>query len=151
MIFGLHSVVKGLEERRISKGGLTEMRILVIDDEKLPRELLAEVLAWENHEVLQAVDGRQGMDMIDSEGRFDAVFTDMRMPEAYGDEVIRHIRQVSPETPVILVSGTLRDDPEVTACDPDEVLEKPYNTTDVLVVLNSAIENRRSAFTGQQT
>jgi two-component system, chemotaxis family, chemotaxis protein CheY len=66
-------------------------RILTIDDSKTIRDMLMLTLADAGFEVLQAVDGQDGLDMLDKE-RVDVVITDINMPRMDGYEVIRQMR-----------------------------------------------------------
>jgi CheY-like chemotaxis protein len=81
-------------------------KVLVIDDERMIRQLVEEVLQRMNYSVETAEDGRRGIDLFDS-GRFDLVITDVCMPETDGNRVVHHIRNSSRKhTPVIGMSGT---------------------------------------------
>jgi two-component system, chemotaxis family, chemotaxis protein CheY len=66
-------------------------RILTIDDSKTIRDMLMMTLAEAGFDVLQAVDGQDGLDMLDKE-RVDVVITDINMPRMDGYEVIRQMR-----------------------------------------------------------
>lgn len=69
-------------------------RILTIDDSKTIRDMLMLTLADAGFEVLQAVDGQDGLDVLDKE-QVDLVITDINMPRMNGYEVIRRIRSDS--------------------------------------------------------
>jgi two-component system, chemotaxis family, chemotaxis protein CheY len=66
-------------------------RILTIDDSKTIRDMLMLTLADAGFEVLQAVDGQDGLDVLDKE-QVDVVITDINMPRMDGYEVIRQLR-----------------------------------------------------------
>lgn len=66
-------------------------RILCIEDEADIRELIVEELSFEGYEVLQAVDGQQGLNMIVSE-KPDLVICDISMPRLTGYEVLSTLR-----------------------------------------------------------
>jgi len=66
-------------------------RILTIDDSRTIRDMLNMTLSEAGYEVLQAVDGQDGIDVFGKE-RVDVVITDINMPKMDGYEVIRHIR-----------------------------------------------------------
>jgi len=80
------------------------LSVLVIDDEEVVRETLADMLADLDHKVVTAVSGRNALEKIES-GEFDIVFTDLAMPEMDGWETAREIRKQKPELPVVLVTG----------------------------------------------
>lgn len=80
------------------------LSVLVIDDEEVVRETLAEMLAELDHKVVTAESGRDALEKMTSDD-FDLVFTDLAMPEMDGWETARAIRQQRPELPVVLVTG----------------------------------------------
>ncbi len=87
----------------------TPLRVLCIDDERSLRELLREMLGSDGHYVEVAEDGREGLQAFHAalvQGqRFDAVITDLGMPHMDGREVARAIKEESPETLVIMLTG----------------------------------------------
>ncbi|MGW8287169.1 MAG: HD domain-containing phosphohydrolase [Desulfobulbales bacterium] len=79
-------------------------KILTVDDDEFVREILAAYLEDSGYVVLQADNGRTGLEVFRSETP-DLVMLDLRMPEMDGLEVLGKITKESPDTPVILVSG----------------------------------------------
>jgi two-component system chemotaxis response regulator CheY len=80
-------------------------RILTIDDSKTIRDMLRLTLLDAGFEVHQAVDGEDGVGILDKE-KFDVVITDINMPKMDGYGVIRHMRSV-PEhrtTPILVLT-----------------------------------------------
>ena len=104
-------------------------RVLVIDDEKMIRQLLEQALSLCHLEVETADDAEHGMAKFDS-GRYDLVITDVRMPGEDGHKVVHHIRRSRQEkTPVIGLSGTpwlLQNG------DFDDVLQKPFAISNLI-------------------
>ena len=82
----------------------SSLSVLVIDDEPVVRDTLAEMLVDLDHRVVTADGGRDGLAKVVS-GDFDLVFTDLAMPEMDGWETAREIRKRRPELPVVLVTG----------------------------------------------
>jgi CheY-like chemotaxis protein/nitrogen-specific signal transduction histidine kinase len=80
------------------------LSVLVIDDEEVVRETLAEMLAELDHKVVTAEGGREALKKVTTDD-FDLVFTDLAMPEMDGWETAREIRKHKPELPVVLVTG----------------------------------------------
>jgi two-component system chemotaxis response regulator CheY len=80
-------------------------RILTIDDSKTIRDMLMLTLADAGFEVLQAVDGRDGLDVLEKE-QVDVVITDINMPRMDGYEVIRQMRSKSiyKSTPILVLT-----------------------------------------------
>jgi two-component system, chemotaxis family, chemotaxis protein CheY len=73
---------------------LMSKRVLTIDDSKTIRDMLMLTLAEAGFEVLQAVDGQDGLDVLEKE-KVDVVITDINMPRMDGYGVIRHLRSSS--------------------------------------------------------
>ena len=80
-------------------------RILVVDDEKIVREILLKMIEHLGHKVISAADGKEGLysfvnDTIDLE------VTDYDMPFMNGWSLAQNVKQRSPGTPVVLVTGS---------------------------------------------
>lgn len=86
------------------QGSVDHLRVLVVDDEPMILELFKEYLESDGHVVSTAANGRQAADMFSS-GTFDVVLTDQAMPEMSGDQLAIAVKQLSPATPVVLVTG----------------------------------------------
>ncbi len=79
--------------------------ILIIDDEIVIRQTYADFLEDRDFNVLTAEDGRIGLEIL-KEAHPDLILTDLRMPEINGFEVLQRAREISPDTPLIVISGT---------------------------------------------
>jgi CheY-like chemotaxis protein len=80
--------------------------VLVIDDQKAIRTVLAMVLEELGHEVELAENGEQGIELLKGSSNFDLVITDIKMPNKDGNEVVRHIRTSQrSRTPVVAITG----------------------------------------------
>ena len=74
-------------------------KVLTVDDDEFVREILAAYLEDSGYEVLQAENGRLGLELFQRETP-DLVMLDLRMPEMDGLEVLKKITEESPDTPV---------------------------------------------------
>jgi len=79
-------------------------RILIIDDEELFRKMLRQMLEMAGYEVLEAVDGRQGITLY-REMPTDLVITDIFMPEKEGISTIGDLKKEFPTLKIIAVTG----------------------------------------------
>ncbi|MCP4577874.1 MAG: response regulator [Deltaproteobacteria bacterium] len=79
--------------------------ILIIDDEEAVRQSFADYLEDLDYRILTAENGRIGVELFERE-KADLVLVDLRMPEMDGLEVLAHMTKTSPDTPLIVVSGT---------------------------------------------
>jgi DNA-binding response OmpR family regulator len=78
--------------------------ILVVDDERLMCDLLGSVLARHGHEVLTALNGRDGLELFKTHRpRF--TLLDLRMPEMNGIEVLKQIRAIDPQAAVLILTA----------------------------------------------
>ena len=96
--------VAPVHEETRSTAATASLSIMVIDDEEVVRETLADMLSDLSHRVVMVESGKDAVAKV-SEGSFDIVFTDLAMPEMDGWETARAIRQLKPELPVVLVTG----------------------------------------------
>jgi PAS domain S-box-containing protein len=83
----------------------TKVRVLIIEDEKLLRDYVADYLEDTGYNVSKAGNGREGLELF-RKLKPDLVITDLRMPEINGLEVMAFLKAEAPETPIIVVSGT---------------------------------------------
>jgi DNA-binding NtrC family response regulator len=112
------------------------MKILLIEDEKITRISLAETLEEEGFRVEVAATGAEGMEKIKA-GRFDVVITDLRLPESSGIEILRLIRETSPQTFVIVITAyaTVETAIEALKLGAFDYLTKPFSPDKLLTIL----------------
>ncbi|UJX40929.1 response regulator [Desulfovibrio sp. JY] len=121
------------------------VRILTIDDEDMIRETIAVYLENRGFAVFEAANGREGLERFLAE-RPDLVLVDLRMPEMDGLDVLARIRDVSPDTPTIVVSGTgvLQDAIEAIKRGAWDYVTKPIQDMAVLgLSVDKALERAR--------
>ena len=82
--------------------------ILCIDDNEQSLSIRKFMLETRGYRVLSASSGREAIDVFQNSGAIDLVLTDLVMPEMDGAEVIRVLKELSPETPMILFSGKVK-------------------------------------------
>ena len=106
--------------------------ILVIEDEEKLRELLSDILTYSGHEAETVSDGHQGVEMF-KHGRFDLVFTDLRMPGMSGLQVAEEIKKIERNAPVVLITGSNEQlEPyELEKSGIDVVINKPFRLDEV--------------------
>ena len=85
-----------------------QMRLLLVDDDPVLLKALADALGNDGHVITPANDGQTGIDSFEAgqDGQpFDAVITDLGMPYVNGRQVAAAVKSISPDTPVILLTG----------------------------------------------
>src|SRR5579863_5191754 len=120
-------------------------RLLVVDDDRVSRELMQKVLASDGHEVVTCTDGKEAVTRAGDNPPFDVVVSDIRMVEADGLEVLRAFRAHAPTTPVILVTAFGNVDGAVDAIKKGafDYISKPYDVDQIRVVVSRALTQRR--------
>src|SRR3989304_1825262 len=78
--------------------------VLVVEDQETARQSLCELLREEGHQVYEAADGKAAIKQAD-ELDLDLVLTDLVLPGADGLAVLKHVREVSPQTLVVLMTA----------------------------------------------
>ncbi|WP_422926778.1 sigma-54-dependent transcriptional regulator [Singulisphaera sp. PoT] len=125
---------------KTNQGGL---RILFADDEAHLRDLMQMELPRLGHEVTVCPDGASALRALEK-GSYDAALLDMRMPGMTGIEVLGKIRQLNPETQVIILTGHATVDTAVQALrlGAFDYLTKPCKWAELEVILNRISERR---------
>jgi DNA-binding NtrC family response regulator len=121
--------------------------VLVVDDEKSVRESIKMILEYEKYVVHFAESGAMGLESF-RESPPDAVLLDIKMPSGMdGIEVLREMRQLHPEIPVVMISGhgTFETAVEATKLGAFDYLPKPLDRDKLLITVRNAIEQRKLA------
>ena len=124
-------VEKRADERAPETGHPRSLNLLCVDDEEVVRELLTDCLGEFRHHVTVASNGLQGLRLFESamlaKRPYEAVITDLGMPEMDGKQLARIIKTQSAGTPVIMMTGwgaTMAEEGE-TAPQVDALIGKP--------------------------
>jgi DNA-binding NtrC family response regulator len=119
----------------------TGCRILVIDDESSVTDALQMILSEQSCEVSTAATGEAAKKLLDGPP-FDLVFTDLRLPDTSGIEMISHIKADNPETEVILMTahGSLDVTIEAIKRGAYYYIEKPFTPDQVIMLADRASE-----------
>ncbi len=114
-------------------------KILVIDDERAIRRALREILEFEEYEVEEAENGKEGLDKAKS-GSYDIIFCDIKMPELDGMEVLDGLLAEKIDSPVIMISGHGNIETAVQAIKKGafDFIEKPLDLNRILVTIRNA-------------
>ena len=124
--------------------------VLVVEDQDSARESLAELLRGEGYEVHEAADGNAAISLVDQLD-LDLVLTDLTMPGSDGIGVLRHIRDASPQTLVILMTAHASVETAVEAIrlGAQDYLLKPLIFEDVLHKAQHLMVHRKLAWENQ--
>jgi PAS domain S-box-containing protein len=127
------------------------LRLLVVDDEEVVREMVAEVLEHEGLDVVAAADGERGLELFGQQGKgFDVVLLDLSMPGLGGEETFVRLTERAPDIPVILSSGY--DHAEAIRRfeerQPAGFIQKPYRPAQLLAEIQRCVTLRNQTPSG---
>ncbi len=122
----------------------TRGRIVVIDDEVNAATALETLLREDGYQVASAHDARAGLLLLEK-AEADVVLTDLRMPGMDGLELLQKVKEVRPETMVILMTayGTVKTAVRAMKLGAEDYLGKPIDVEELEVVLQKVIEKKR--------
>lgn len=128
--------------------GKKRKRVLVVDDEPKITAALSSLLEIQGYETLSAGNGEKALEIIVAERErkgLDAVVLDLVMPGMDGMEVLRRVRELWPQLPVIILSGhgTISRAVEATRLGAFDFLEKPIESEKIIISLENAIKKFR--------
>jgi len=115
-------------------------KILVVDDEPSICEVLCEALTLKGYKVILARNGHEALDVIRG-NTVSAVITDIRMPRMSGTVLLRRVKELSPATPVIIITGyaTVNDAVELMRQGAMDYIPKPFSITRLHEVVEKCI------------
>jgi DNA-binding NtrC family response regulator len=118
--------------------------LLFVDDEAALRTLMAERLADQGFDVVEAESGERAVELL-HQFAFDIIITDLRMPGMDGTEVIQAARERYPGIIAIVITGfgTLKDAVEAIKRGASDFIAKPFQFDELTHVLQKALEQRR--------
>ncbi len=116
-------------------------KILVIDDERSIRSTLKDILEFEKHQVTLAENGRQGLEAAQN-GVFDLIFSDIKMPEMDGIELLGHLNDINIEAPIVMISGhgNIETAVECIKKGAFDFIVKPIDLNRLLITVRNALE-----------
>jgi two-component system response regulator (stage 0 sporulation protein F) len=127
-------------------GGGILARILIVDDDPMVRQLLRIVLRQLGHEVIEAQNGREGLQQYQAKPA-DMVITDIQMPEMDGLEMIQEIQRDFPEAMMIAVSGGARSSLNAAeALGVQGTFEKPFSLIALRDMVQVLLESPYTSF-----
>ena len=117
-------------------------RVLVIDDDPGIRDYLETLASRQGYDVTAAGDGEEALATLD-QSRPDIITLDAVLPGMDGLEILRHLKQRMPETPVIMLSGhgQARTIVEAMKLGASDFLRKPFEAEELELAFQKALEN----------
>ncbi|MFP5247676.1 MAG: sigma-54-dependent transcriptional regulator, partial [Thermoanaerobaculia bacterium] len=121
------------------------MRILIVDDEEVLRDVLEVVLRREGFDVVAAASGEEALNVLDSSEEIDLVILDVMLPGISGIDTLRAVRISNPQLPVIVITAFSSIDGAIEAMKHGafHYIPKPFKNEEVVLTVNKALEQRR--------
>lgn len=115
-------------------------RILIVDDSEAIRSHLSEIFSVMGFEVVAAGSGNEALDQFFSDS-FDLVVTDLEMPNMDGWALASHIKELSPDTPIVLITGSEKSAimEGLETSNVDSVLFKPFSLEEIKNTVHKAL------------
>ncbi|AWN54592.1 response regulator transcription factor [Methylobacterium sp. 17Sr1-1] len=122
---------------------MTDIRILVIDDEPPIRRLLRVGLGSQGYAVAEAQNGRTALELLEREA-FALAILDLGLPDIKGHELLARIRAAKPDLPVIVLSSRDDEAGKVEALDlgADDYVTKPFGMNELLARMRTALRHQ---------
>lgn len=118
-------------------------RILVVDDERSMREMLCILLEREGYEAVEAGSADKALQLFES-SVFDLVISDIQMPGMNGIDLLAHIKKLSPDVPVLMITAFATAEQAVDAIKLGafHYFTKPFNNDEIRALIRNALEKR---------
>ena len=116
-------------------------KILVIDDERSIRNTLKDILEFEKHKVVVAENGLQGLEIANNQ-LFDLIFSDIKMPEVDGMDLLVALKEKEIDVPIVMISGHGNIETAVESIKKGafDFIEKPIDLNRLLITVRNALD-----------
>ena len=121
---------------------LNKGKILIVEDEKSMRDVLGILLEGEGYDVTLAAGGIDGISLLNKD-IFDMVITDINMPKVNGFEILKKVRETSPDTLVIMITafGTTESAIEAMQLGAYDYIHKPFKIDEIRLVVKKRLKS----------
>jgi DNA-binding NtrC family response regulator len=125
----------------MSTAVVNPIKILVVDDKKVIHDFFDITLGYYGHQITVVHNPSEVIRLI-KENKYDIAFLDMIMPEKHGIEVLKDIRNICPELPVVMMSGysIQEQKDEAMRLGAKGCLKKPFEVEDIRRVIKQVID-----------
>jgi DNA-binding NtrC family response regulator len=120
------------------------MKVLIVDDEEVLRDVLETVLRREGFDVILAASGEEALSVLDGDADVDLVILDVMLPGISGIDTLRAVRISNPQLPVIVITAFSSIDGAIEAMKHGayHYIPKPFKNEEVILTVNKALEQR---------
>ncbi len=119
------------------------MKILVVDDEELIREVIVEYLKNEGYEYIEAKDGYDAIDMVKFHNDIDLIIMDIMMPNLDGFSACKEIKKIK-DIPTIVLSARSEEFDKLTGFDLgiDDYITKPFSPKELIARIKAIMKRK---------
>lgn len=119
---------------------VSKLNILVVDDKKIIGDLFDFTLGFSGHHITVVGNAKEAVGAV-KDNAFDIVFLDIVMPDKDGIEVLKDIKRLAPQLPVVMMSGYAVEDKRLQAqsLGASLFLKKPFEIDDVKKIITEAV------------
>jgi DNA-binding NtrC family response regulator len=120
---------------------MSKTRVLIIDDDLSMLELAEFHLQAQGYEAARAETGEEGLKLVEG-SHFDVILTDLQLPDLGGIEVVKRLKEISPESEIIMISGhgSVAKAVEATKAGAFYFVEKPVEFEELMILIAKAVE-----------
>ena len=126
------------------------MRVLIVDDEEMIREVLREYVEFEGNEAFEAADGMEAVRLC-RENDYDVILMDVMMPHLDGFSAVKEIKKMK-DIPVIMLSARGEEYDKLFAFElgVDDYVTKPFSPKEVMARIHAVTKRRVAVPTGNE-
>lgn len=123
---------------------MSKQKILIVDDDLSGREWLGIMLKKAGYDVATASGGKEALKML-NDSIYDLIISDIQMPKMSGVELLKHAKEVCPETQVIMITAYASPESRVEAINLGayDYITKPFNNSEIKLIIKRALENKK--------
>ena len=116
----------------------TRSRVLVVDDEPMVRMVARLMMERAGFAVVEAGSAAEAMQLVqDAETPFEAILLDVTLPDRFGPDVLADLREVTPESGIVMTSG--RSEEELPDHGADGFLPKPFTKEQLVAAVRAVV------------
>jgi two-component system NtrC family response regulator len=123
---------------------VSELDILIVEDEPYQREMLRDFLLKEGHRVTEAEDGKKALHLLNG-SFFDLVLLDFKMPGMNGLEVLQEVKRINPEIDAVIITayGTVETAVSAMKAGARDYITKPVELDELSILIDRIADHRR--------
>lgn len=121
-----------------------DVKILIVEDDDRIREILAKYMKKEKFEIDEAPDGKKAMELFD-DNKYDLAVLDVMLPDKDGWSILKHIREMDREMPVIMLTARSEEEDRLFGFElgADDYVTKPFSAKELVARVKVQLKKSR--------